>query len=158
MVLNGLQLDVQAFAGKHDRGAPHCQLADMARDQPAADHDALHSFPALNAQEPAHHRRQLAGELLDGGMDQAGSHGIGPCQHLVELGLGNLAGGRIAKRVFALAFDPLAPVVENRPEGAATGPIANKAFFVAQLFIVSFDGYGRQHEAAMAEHRSDGGL
>src|SRR5262249_25357010 len=69
-------------------------------------------------------------------------------QHLVELGLGNLPGRRVAERILALGAKFLAPVVEVGTECAATGAIADEGFLVAQYLVVGVDRHRRPAASA----------
>ncbi len=84
MIADRNQFERNPFAGEQDLGASHRKLADMARTQSASDHDALGFLPAFETQKAAHHRRELMGKLLDGGMDETGRNRVGSRQDLVE--------------------------------------------------------------------------
>ena len=151
MVLDGAELDGDSGFGQQQRGAAHRQLADPARRQAAAQHDALGPLPALQPHEAAYDGRQFVGELLDHGMHQRRGLRVVAAQHLVELGLGNLLHRRVAEGILALLLQPVAPVGQDRPEGAAAGAVADEAVVVAQLLVIGIDGDGGQRAAAMRQ-------
>ena len=151
MILDRAQLHRDAGAGQQDRGAAHGQLADAAGDQAAAQHDALGILPARQPHETAHHGRQLGGEFLHHGMDEGGRLRIVARHHLVELRLGDLLHRRVAERILAMLLQPVTPVGQDRPEGAAAGAVADEAIVVAQFLVVGVDGDRRKRPAAMGK-------
>src|SRR6185436_1651314 len=72
----------------------------------------------------------------------------------VELLLLELFRRRVTEGIGADAAHPLAPVVEQRGEGALAGAIADEALGVAELDVVGIDAHRRQLAGAVT--REDG--
>ncbi len=157
MVADRRELDVDAGRLQQHRGAADRELADAALAQAAADHDALGVAPALQAQEAADHGRELLGEILDRALDDAGRLRVALDEELVELLLRDLAARRLAERVLADLPQALAPILEDRPEGAVARAVADEALLVAQLDIVAVDDDRRQVIGAVGDSGGDGG-
>ena len=64
---------------------------------------------------------------------------------------------RLAERVLADLPQPLAPIIEDRPEGAVARAVADEALLVAQLDIVAVDDDGRQVIGPVRDSGGDGG-
>ncbi len=73
--------------------------------------------------------------------------------HFIKLLFADLRGRRIAERVITSLADALAPVIDNRHEGALTGAVADKSFGAAQLRVVGVDGYLAELLGTVGEKR-----
>lgn len=116
----------------------------MATAEAAADHDVLGIFPLVQHEEPRRHRSKLVGELFDGGMYQAGGEGVVTLKIFINLRLGEAVVWRSLKRIVAFGGNFLPPLVENVPERAPAGAIAQKTVLVLQFLVVSIDDHMRK--------------
>ena len=155
----GTQVDVDLLALQDHRGAADRQLAHPAAAHAAADHDALDLAPVLQLQQRAHHGGEGLGEFLDHAMHQAGGLGVAVGQQRVELLARDVLGRRVAQRVVLGAVaDALAPVVQQRLEGAAAGTVAEEALRRAQLGVVAVEDHRRQRRRAVVLETGRGGV
>ena len=132
---------------------PDHQLADPARPEAAADHDALGVLPAFQLEEAPDHQRQLLREILDRAMQNAGSLGVALAEQFVELLLGQILARRLAERVVAGLAQGLAPILDDLAERALAGAVADKALVVLDLEIVAVDVDRRQPRWRRARQR-----
>ena len=143
-MLDELQLDLVVVGLEQHLGAAHCQLADAARTEPAAEDDGLRVAPGRHLEEPLDHRGERLGEFLDGAVNDAAGFRIAFGQQLVELLLRHLVGRFLAQRVGAQLAQRLAPLVQHLVEGAAAGLVADEAVLVLDFEIVAVDFDARQ--------------
>ena len=151
LVVDRMQLHVEAVGFQSDGGATDGKLADPALAQAAADHDALGVFPSFESQETTDDLGELLRELLDGALDDSGGFRVPLREHLVELLLADFLGGRRAEGILAGLAHPLAPIIQDRYERAPAGTIADKPFGAAQLRVVGVDCYQAQLLSAVRQ-------
>ena len=151
MMADGHEIDID-LVGFEDHGrATDGKLADAAIPQSAADDDPLGVAPRLLAQEAPHHGGKLLRELLDRAVHQAGRLGFSADQDLVELLLADAVAGLVADRIVAVVAQALAPILQDGPEGAVAGAVAQEPFLVAELDIVAVDRDGRELQGCMPQ-------
>ncbi len=71
---------------------------------------------------------------------------------------GDRLGFLIAERVFAAFAHDIAPLVQQVPERALVGAVADEAVLVFDLDVVAFDKDRRQALGAVRQARRQGGL
>src|SRR6185437_4745233 len=145
------EVDVDAVGFEQQGGAPYHELADAAVAKAAADRDALGALPRFEAQKAARHGSELLGEFLDRALHQRRRLGIAGDQDLLQLLLAEFVRRRVAERIAPQALKALAPVGQNLGEGALAGAVADEAFGLAQLRVVSIDFDERQPRGAVRQ-------
>jgi len=77
-------------------------MPDAAGDQAAADHDPLRALPGRKSQESTNYNGELAGKLLNHGVDESGQDRVVAPQHLVELRFGDFFQRHITEWILSM--------------------------------------------------------
>ena len=149
LVANRLQLDLDAIGFEDDGGAADRQFADAAAAKAAADREPFGIAPRLEFVKAPDHQRKVLGKIFDGTMHQTGFLDIAASQKHIELLLGQLLARLIAQRIIAGFAQRLAPILDDLPERALTGAVADKTLVVFDFDIVAVEVDLRQPAGAM---------
>ena len=78
-------------------------------------------------------------EILDGALDHAGRFRIALAEKIGEFLFAQFFARLVAQRIFARRLKRLAPLVDEFPERTLAGLIADEAFLVLYLHVVTID-------------------
>ena len=144
-----LEIDVDTLGLEQHGGPAHGQLSDPAAAEAAADDETLGVAPLLDAQKLLNDDGKLLGELLDGALDDAGCFRLALLQDVGKLGLADLVARLVAEGVLPKLFQWLSPFLEDVPERAFAGLVADEAVVVGKGEAIAVHRHAGQDGCAM---------
>ena len=145
MVADGHDVDPDALALQDDARSADRALADAAPAKAATDDDAFGILPALEREQPARDRGELAREVLDGPLDDARGLGRAFAQDHLEVLLAEPVRVLVAERIHPERAERLAPALQARHERVLAGAVPDEAAVpILQLDVVTIDLDGRE--------------
>jgi hypothetical protein len=139
IAVNRSKPDVDLFSLEDDRRPADHELAHATCTKPSANCDTLGVFPALQLEIAANDQGKFLGEVLDRAMDNSRRLRFSPLQKLVKLLPTQFIADLIAKRIVACLPKRFAPVMDDLPECAFAGTIAEKALVILELDVVAVE-------------------
>src|SRR5262249_52308103 len=125
------------------------EVADPAGAEAATHDDSFGIAPGLELEEAANDERQLLGEVLDCALHDTGGLGIARREQRIELLPADILAGLVAEWVIAGLAQWFAPPLEDHPERALIGAVANQTFVILQFDVVTVDFDLREGGGAM---------